>query len=79
MDIIRLSMEEERIVITKDRDFFDFFVLQQRPYKVLLVTTGNIRNRMLMDLFRSNFVQIKDLLAGHSLVEFDSDAIVVHA
>jgi predicted nuclease of predicted toxin-antitoxin system len=38
----RISMQQERIVVTKDRDFLDSFLLRQQPYKLLLVTTGNI-------------------------------------
>ena len=36
-DINLLSLEEERIVITKDADFVQSFLLQHKPYKLLLV------------------------------------------
>ncbi|NJM99653.1 MAG: DUF5615 family PIN-like protein [Phormidesmis sp. RL_2_1] len=41
-DINSLSLEEERIVITKDADFVQSFLLQQKPYKLLLVATGGM-------------------------------------
>ncbi len=43
-EINALSIAEQRIVVTKDADFVQSFTLQGRPYKLLLVSTGNIRN-----------------------------------
>jgi predicted nuclease of predicted toxin-antitoxin system len=53
-EINRLSIEESRVVITKDADFIESFLLQKRPYKLLLIATGNIRNTALeaITLFR---------------------------
>jgi predicted nuclease of predicted toxin-antitoxin system len=50
--ITRLSMEEERIVISKDADFVNSFLLHGQPYKLLLVSTGNISTNDLLELFR---------------------------
>ena len=44
VEINAISIQESRIVVTKDRDFFDSFLIRQEPYKLLLVTTGNITN-----------------------------------
>jgi len=52
--INELSMREQRAVITKDEDFVDMFVLRHQPYKLLLVSTGNISNEELEQLFRNN-------------------------
>jgi len=38
-----ISMQEERVVITKDSDFVDSFLTVQQPHKLLLITTGNLR------------------------------------
>lgn len=46
-----ISVEEERIVITKDADFVNSFYVANRPYKLLLISTGNITNTELMELF----------------------------
>ncbi|WP_445174466.1 DUF5615 family PIN-like protein [Microcoleus sp.] len=48
-----LSIQENRIVITKDRNFIDSFMIQQQPYKLLILTTGNINNNQLI-AFLSN-------------------------
>jgi predicted nuclease of predicted toxin-antitoxin system len=49
--INQISLLEQRIVVTKDSDFLNSFLLQQRPYKLLLITTGNISNRDLEALY----------------------------
>ncbi|GEM_PF-6472755 len=43
-EINDISIQQERIVVTKDTDFFDSFLIRQQPYKLLLVSTGNITN-----------------------------------
>ena len=41
-EIIRVSQEEGRIVVTKDADFVETIILKSQPWKLLLVSTGNI-------------------------------------
>jgi predicted nuclease of predicted toxin-antitoxin system len=41
--INELSATDQRVVITKDTDFYYSHVLHQRPWKLLLVRTGNER------------------------------------
>jgi predicted nuclease of predicted toxin-antitoxin system len=77
-EINTISIEQERIVITKDRDFLDSFILQQQPYKLLLVTTGNIPNTQLLELFTQNLSQLCDLFTQHSLIELNRDDLLVH-
>jgi predicted nuclease of predicted toxin-antitoxin system len=42
--INEISEREQRIVITKDADFVNSFTLYHKPYKLLLISTGNIKN-----------------------------------
>lgn len=77
-EINLLSIQESRIVITKDRDFLDSFMIKQQPYKLLILTTGNINNNQLIDLFMNNFPQLAELFQEHSLIEMNRDTIVVH-
>ena len=37
-----ISIREERVVVTKDTDFYYSHVLQNRPWKLVLVRTGNL-------------------------------------
>ena len=77
-EINAISLQESRIVITKDSDFVDSFLIRQEPYKLLLVTTGNITNAELEALFQSNLLQLVQLFEQHSLIEMSRDAIIVH-
>ncbi len=76
--INNLSIHEQRVVITKNADFVESFLLRQIPYKLLLVSTGNIKNFELEALFQSNLEQLVDLLASYSYIELGKDAIIVH-
>jgi predicted nuclease of predicted toxin-antitoxin system len=71
-------MQQERIVITKDSDFLDSFLISGQPYKLLLVTTGNITNTELLELFTKNLSQLLNLFEQHSLIEINRDNIIVH-
>lgn len=77
-EINALSIQQNRIVITKDTDFLDSFLISQEPYKLLLVTTGNITNVELEALFQNNLPQIKALFTQHSLIEMSRNSIIVH-
>ncbi len=63
----QLSAQEQRVVVTKDSDFVDSFVLRQEPWKLLLVSTGNIRNAHLLVIFHANLEQI---VAGFDVFDF---------
>ena len=43
--IADLSVRDRCVLITKDEDFVDSFLLHRRPHKLLLIATGNIGNR----------------------------------
>ena len=64
-----LSVAEERVVITKDTDFYYSHILYGRPYKLLLIRTGNIGTRDLCDLVKRQLPTIVTALEDHSLVE----------
>jgi predicted nuclease of predicted toxin-antitoxin system len=73
-----ISIQEERIVITKDSDFVDSFLTAQQPYKLLLITTGNIKNADLEILFATNLSLIVDLLSQHNYIELSRGSVIVH-
>lgn len=73
-----ISIQDERIVITKDSDFVDSFLTIQQPYKLLLITTGNIKNSELEALFMANLSVLIELLSQHFYIEMNRDAIIVH-
>ncbi|MBI2969087.1 MAG: DUF5615 family PIN-like protein [Bacteroidetes bacterium] len=77
-NIISLASSENRVVVTKDSDFFDSYILKKMPAKLLLVTTGNIQNKDLLKIFETSFDRIKNLLSEYDVVEIDSERITVH-
>lgn len=76
--VIEIALEENRIVISKDRDFYDNYILNGEPKKLLLITTGNIVNKELLLLFQNNFEHLFALLTMHQVVELNNQTIIVH-
>ncbi|MBE9056872.1 DUF5615 family PIN-like protein [Sphaerospermopsis sp. LEGE 08334] len=77
-EINKLSILEQRIVITKDKDFLDSFLIKQEPYKLLLITTGNISNKQIEQLFLQNITQIVELFMNHDFLEMTRDSLIIH-
>jgi predicted nuclease of predicted toxin-antitoxin system len=75
--ICERSIAEQRVVITKDEDFFKTYLIKQQPYKLVHLTTGNLKNRQLMDLFRANFDSLLQILETASVVEFNQVALKI--
>ena len=73
-----LSLLEHRIVITKDADFVNSFLLSQQPYKLLFIATGNIANMELETLFFGHLDTILETLAGCDFVELDRTTLTIH-
>ena len=74
-----ISIAEQRVVVTKDSDFYHAHLLHGQPWKLLLVRTGNIRNRDLKTLLMKHLPAIVEALTHHSLVELDREAIQIIA
>jgi predicted nuclease of predicted toxin-antitoxin system len=73
--INELSLREQRVVVTKDTDFFYSHILQGRPWKLLLVRTGNIGAAELRALFQRHLPAMLAALQTHSLVEIDRQTV----
>lgn len=77
-EIKEISLREKRVVITKDVDFVDSFILKGEPYKLLLISTGNIRNVDLENLVLQNIEQVVDAFEQFSFIEIDRAAVMIH-
>ena len=77
-EINRLADANERVVVTKDRDFRDGHLLRGSPRHLLVVSTGNITNSDLLALFATNLDEIERALAEARFVELASDRLIVH-
>lgn len=75
-EINALSMQEERILISKDSDFYDSYLQKVEPYKLIYLTTGNISTPKLLDLFEKNAEKIFEEIAYNSLVEVSRTSII---
>jgi predicted nuclease of predicted toxin-antitoxin system len=76
--INELSVLEGYVVVTKDADFVNSFLLHRRPSKLLLVSTGNIRNSELESLFISNLERIAAQFGTFNFIEINQKAIIFH-
>ncbi len=69
------SLLEHWVVITKDTDFYYSHLLQGKPWKLVLVRTGNMRARELKSLFGRHLPAIVTALDKTSLVELDRQSV----
>ena len=67
------------VVLSKDLDFYHSHMVLGQPKKLLLITTGNIKNRRLFDLIRKNGRVIENLLKTCNFVEMSNDGIIAHS
>ncbi|MDP1524200.1 MAG: DUF5615 family PIN-like protein [Rhodocyclaceae bacterium] len=77
--ILDIAARENRIVVTKDDDFVQSYLVHARPDKLLLISTGNIGNAELENLLRTHRIAILDALENGKFVEISRDALTVHA
>ncbi|RJP49879.1 MAG: hypothetical protein C4557_10585 [Anaerolineaceae bacterium] len=80
-DSVLLDYSEQNncVITTKDSDFSTSFWLQNRPDKLLLISTGNIRNADLETLLVANFDQLISALDENRFVELTREHVIVHA
>lgn len=77
-ELIDRADSENRILVTKDDDFVQSFVLSGRPARLWLVATGNIRNDALESLIERNWRSIETALEGSRFVELCDVGLIVH-
>ena len=60
-EIISIATNENRIIVSKDIDFFDYYLLKSYPPAILLLQLGNIKNRDLFIFLDKQMVTIQEL------------------
>lgn len=78
-EINELSVRDRRVLITKDTDFVDSFLLLQRPRKLLLISTGNITNADLEPLFVAEITTITEAFESYDYLELTRTALIFHS
>ncbi len=76
-DIVDIAVREDRIVVTKDDDFVQSFLVNARPPRLLLVATGNTSNPELEKLMHSNLGAIVNAFESHRFIELGKDLIAI--
>lgn len=72
------AKKEGRIVITKDNDFFDSYILRKSPSRLLLISTGNIINKDLFVLFEKNLNLIVKYFETYNFLELTNSELYAH-
>ena len=77
---IEVAEKEDRIIISKDSDFYKYYLIHGIPKRILFITTGNIINKELLRLFELNFEAIENyFLSGSKIIEFNNSLITVYS
>jgi predicted nuclease of predicted toxin-antitoxin system len=76
-ELVTRATRDGRIVISKDADFVQTFLVTGEP-QLLLISTGNITNAELEKVLRANLSGIESAFASGRFVEITREALVVH-
>jgi predicted nuclease of predicted toxin-antitoxin system len=74
-EIIKFADHENLFVVTKDFDFYHSHMTLGKPKRLFLITTGNLKNRQLFNLFRNNMLIIKNALNRSVFLELSNEGI----
>jgi len=77
-NIIDIAECEEWVVVSKDDDFVQSYLINRRPSKLLFVATGNISNTDLEKIIRANLVAIAEAFTENNFIEISREIIVIH-
>lgn len=76
--ITEIADRESRIVVTKEQDFVNSFLLNGKPRQLLLIATGNIANHDLVSLLAANLPAIRTMFASGTFVELNRQHLILH-
>ena len=77
-EICIVADNDARIVITKDQDFVTSFLLEGKPERLLLVSTGNIDNAELVTVFQTALPSLEAAFTSCRFVELGRVRITIH-
>ncbi|MCG6142661.1 MULTISPECIES: DUF5615 family PIN-like protein [Leptospira] len=78
-EIVKYCDSNQYILITKDFDFLDSFLLRKNPTKLLIITTGNIKNRELLMLFDQFLSIIVEEFNHENWIEISNEGLIIHS
>ena len=78
-DICKFSDQNDYVVITKDSDFLDSYLVQQTPTKLIKVNLGNISTSDLIIIFERHFDFFCTYFEkGSGCIEVSKNSLFVH-
>ena len=77
--ITRLADSEGRAVVSKDADFVTSHVVNGTPLRLLQISTGNLKNSILLPLVLSNLDRIEAAFNSVAHVELTASTMIAHA
>lgn len=75
--VAEMADADDRVLITKDRDFRDSHRLRALPRRLLIVMTGNIGNDELLAIFARHLGLLVTALETAGMVELGHDSVEV--
>jgi predicted nuclease of predicted toxin-antitoxin system len=79
LQICTIADTQGWIVVIKDVDFRNSHLLSRSPRRLLIVTTGNITNDVLLQLVGASVTALTRAFESSDFVELRRDALVIHA
>jgi predicted nuclease of predicted toxin-antitoxin system len=76
-EILEVSARELRAVVTKDEDFVNSHLIHGEPAKLLLISTGNIKNKDLEQLMAPLIPTIVLEFQTHAFLELGRSGLIV--
>ncbi len=78
-EIINYADTHGFIIITKDRDFKNSFLVRKKPRKLIRINLGNLSNEHLIGILSENLEQIRQLDAGKEnfMIEINNQDITI--
>ena len=74
--INQITIEEKRVLVSKDLDFVESLLISDKPYKLICVATGNITNKKLLDIFENNLPYMLETLQDARYIELSTHNII---
>ncbi len=64
-------------MVTKDTDFYYSHLLQGRPWKLVLVRTGNLGVKATRMMFETHLPAIESMLETCNMIEIDQERVTI--
>jgi len=76
-EINQISISQQRVLISKDADFIESLLISNKPYKLICISTGNITNKELLELFAKHINTIVEYMKDNRLIEVAQNTITI--